>query len=137
MSEGLLTAARERTQRCRQAVLHAIAAMEQAGDRITLKGVATRAGVSRNFIYTTPEIHEALRKATERQGPLNLPLRLASAPSSVHSLRSRLVAALDENRRLRDELEALKRTNERLVGEIVSLQNPVSPKVTPMRRRRG
>lgn len=137
MTEGLLAAAQARTQRCKQSVLDTIRTMEREGERITLKGAAARAGVSRNFIYTTPEVEAALRAASERQGPLSVAPRIAATPSSDASLRTRLVAAIEENRRLRDELDTLKATNERLVSEIVTLQNPAPKNVAQLRRRRG
>ncbi|QCP08761.1 hypothetical protein FDF08_12975 [Micrococcus luteus] len=137
MTEKLLASAQARTRECTRAVLATVKELEASQSAITLKGVAARAGVSRNFIYTTPDVLAAVQKAAERQRP-KLPSEPApTAPSSDASLRTRLAAALAHNECLQQEIDRLTATNQALVEEVIELQNPAPKNVTSIRKRRG
>jgi ferredoxin len=72
---------------------------------VTFAAVATRAGVSRVFLYEHAELRaqiEALR-AAQAAAPARLPVRQRASDAS---LRSRLRAALDERQRQREEIAA-------------------------------
>lgn len=137
MTEKLLASAQARTRECTRAVLATIKELETAQTAITLKGVAARAGVSRNFIYTTPNVFAAVQKAAERQKPVLSSKPAPTAPSSDASLRTRLAAALAENDRLQQEVDRLTAANQALVEEVIELQNPGPKNVTSIRKRRG
>jgi hypothetical protein len=136
MTDALVGSARERSDRCRRSVLDALAAMEAAGTPINLKRTAAWAGVSRNFIYATPDLFTAVREAARRSDPGTPSVHVGATRASEESLRTRLLAALNENQELRERVAALESTNARLVHEVIDLQNPEPENVVRISRRR-
>ncbi|WP_354574324.1 DUF6262 family protein [Frigoribacterium sp. UYMn621] len=138
MSEHLTAAAQERSKRCLVAVRAAVRDLESEGSRLSLKTVAQRAGVSRNFIYSnTAALHlvSTARAAFTAATPMALPQ--ARSTGSEESIRMRLAAALLEAKKVREENNDLRRQNAALLQEVIDLQNPRRPEnVLPLRKTR-
>ena len=64
--------------------------------------VAAGAGVSRQFLYTHPELRQEIEQLRDEQHSERSRLPLAERASDA-SIRARLRAALDDNQRLRGE----------------------------------
>jgi hypothetical protein len=105
---GLADAAERRHDHAVARARAAIRDLDRHGDRISFQSVARRAGVSRQFLYSVPELRgeiERLRSAGLSAGPVGLP---AAQRSSELSLKARNQTLLDENRRLREEIAGLR-----------------------------
>jgi Family of unknown function (DUF6262) len=103
--------ARARAEQTMDRAQQALAAMAADGDVLTVGRLAHRAGVSRSWIYTQPELRDRIEQL--RQTPTAKPAARASR-ASVDSLRRRLELAherigqlRDENRQLRESLALL------------------------------
>lgn len=84
----------------------ALVELDRQGETITFAVVAARARVSRQFLYSHPDLRaEIERLRGQHPAPARLPVR---ERASDESIRSRLRAALDENKRLREEIAALR-----------------------------
>ncbi|MCA1700403.1 MAG: DUF6262 family protein [Actinobacteria bacterium] len=85
----------------------ALVELARRGEPVTFQAVAREAGVSRQWLYTHPELRAEIERARTdigRQGRgVPTPQR-----SSDASLRQRVEGLLDENRRLRQELGQLR-----------------------------
>jgi Family of unknown function (DUF6262) len=93
------TGAAERARR-------ALVELDRRGATITFAVVAAQAGVSRQFLYSHPDLRADIELLRGRQrAPARLPAR--ERPSD-ESIRVRLRVALDEHKRLRDEIAALR-----------------------------
>jgi hypothetical protein len=93
------TSAAERARR-------ALIELDRRGEAITFAIVAGQASVSRQFLYSQPDLRADIERLRGQQrAPARLPVR---DHASDQSIRSRLGAALDENKRLREEIAALR-----------------------------
>jgi uncharacterized protein DUF6262 len=104
---GLADAAERRHHQAVARARSAIRALDIDGEAISFQSVARRAGVSRQFLYSVPELRgeiERLRSAELSRGRA-LP---AAQRSSETSLKARNQTLLDENHRLRDEITGLR-----------------------------
>jgi hypothetical protein len=79
----------------------ALRELHRRGADVNFAAVAAIAGVSRQFLYTHPQLRDEIKQLRgERDSTL---ARLSTAkPATEASLRSRLRAALDDNQRLRE-----------------------------------
>jgi hypothetical protein len=94
----------------------ALAALHHAGIPITFQSVAHRAGVSRQWLYKSPELRAEVEKLRARQtGPQPIP---AAQRASDASLRQRNLILLEENKRLRRENGELRGELATLLGEL-------------------
>jgi hypothetical protein len=99
-------AATKRAADAEARVHKALRTIEASGEGVNFVGVAAAARVSRQFLYSHPELRaeiEQLRGQT--LAVAHLPAR---GSTSDDSARHRLRAALDDNQRLRDENRLLK-----------------------------
>lgn len=97
MPECLQAAAKRRSEDSRNRVLAALELMRKTRKPINVSSVAKAAGVSKNYIYTTPELRELVI------GERDADATKVSAPS-----KSELVSLLKrENKRLLSEIEIL------------------------------
>lgn len=98
-----IAATRKHTDTLARATL-ALHELASEGAEITFQQVARRAGVSRQWLYSQPELRTEIEKLRQRprQGA---PARERSSEASLHQ---RLRTTLDENRILRDENRGLK-----------------------------
>jgi hypothetical protein len=105
--QGLADAAARRTLEAAERVRGALRELDREGAAISFAAVATRARVSRAFLYQHPDFRaeiEALR-ADPDGAPARLPVRQRGSEAS---LRTRLRAALEDNQRLRQEVARLR-----------------------------
>jgi hypothetical protein len=99
-------AATKRTANAEARVRKALRAIAASGEEVNFVAVAAAARVSRQFLYSHPELRaevEQLRAQT--LAVARLPARGSASDGSA---RHRLRAALDDNQRLRDENRLLK-----------------------------
>lgn len=104
---SLVDAAARRTLEAEQRVQSALRELDREGATVTFAAVASRARVSRAFLYAHAQLRseiEALR-ATPSPAVARLPIRERASDTS---LRARLRAALDENQRQREEIARLR-----------------------------
>jgi len=104
---GLADAAARRSLEAAERVRSALRELDREGAPISFAAVATRAQVSRAFLYEHPDFRaeiEALRADPDGM-PARLPVRQRGSDAS---LRTRLRAALDDNQRLRQEIGRLR-----------------------------
>jgi hypothetical protein len=101
--------ARERHERTLQRAHQELAALAESGESVTIARLATRAGVSRSWIYTQPELREQIEQLQQaapggrgvdgahRASDESLRRRLNLAHQRITQLRN-------ENQQLRDAL---------------------------------
>jgi Family of unknown function (DUF6262) len=97
---------------------NALKTLDARGAEITFQAVARAAGVSRQWLYTQPELRaeiERLRAANDEPGARRAPAR---ERASENSLRHRNRALLDENQRLRAEIAALRQELAVALGDL-------------------
>lgn len=112
----LITAAKRRHEYTRAKTIRALHELAHAGDPVTFQTVADRAGVSRSWLYTQPEIKaeiQRLRAASAQTPQASLPARQRSSQTS---LLRRLQIATDRNRELADDNERLRRQLAQALG---------------------
>ena len=106
-TEPLNQAAAARHQRAVQHAKRALRELDAEDAAISFQSVARRGGVSRQWLYTQPELREAIEArrdgATARTNPIPARQRATEA-----SLRQRVESLRAENQRLRDENRDLK-----------------------------
>ncbi|MGO9977314.1 MAG: DUF6262 family protein [Solirubrobacteraceae bacterium] len=103
-STAMRAAASRRTANAEARVRTALAAFAKSGTQASFVTIAAEAGVSRQFLYTHPE----LRAEIERQRAQAVPRLPSRRSADSDSARARLRAALEDNQRLRDENRLLK-----------------------------
>jgi hypothetical protein len=97
--------------------------MLRRGDPITFRGLAQTAGVSLDFLYTTPEIRSQVEQLRARQQAIPTARAPAPGPDQPSSVIRTLTAQLtDLKRRHRDETDALKQALEAAHGENLELR---------------
>ncbi|MFI7131588.1 DUF6262 family protein [Nonomuraea sp. NPDC050153] len=115
----LIEASKQRHQQARQRAQDAIAAVERRGDRPTVVGIAQAAAVSRSWLYTQPDLIEAIGQLQQRT-PKNSRSRTQRA--SEASLQRRLEIALERNKQLRDQVSDVTARLEAAHGELRRLR---------------
>src|SRR4051812_49001002 len=106
-AEPLNQAARARHQRTAARAEQALRELVAAGAPVSFHAVARRAGVSRQWLYTQPELRARIEALRDRApaAPDGVPTRQRASEAS---LRQRLESVRAENQRLREENTALK-----------------------------
>lgn len=113
----IIAAARRRHELTRAKTIQAIRELDQTGTPVTFAAVAARAGVSRSWLYSQPDIAgqvQRLRETTRRAPAPSIP---AGQRTSSASLLRRLAAAHEELRNLRAERDRLRRQLAQALGE--------------------
>lgn len=104
--EPLAAAAARRHQDAHERANQGLAALDADGLAISFQAVARRAGVSRQWLYTQPELRARIEQLRDRQ-----PSAAATVPDEQRarerSLRQRNETLLADNRRLRTENQTL------------------------------
>lgn len=118
--ETLRRANHERHHSKRKAVEEAIADMQRRGLQINVNAVAVRARVSRNFIYQTDDLRQAV-KAAAADNPGRMPQGRTTATEA--SLRSRLATTTDALSESKERVRELELRIEALTAEVVRLQS--------------
>ena len=106
----LIEDARQRRQQTLERARRALAELAQSGQSVTVAELASRAGVSRSWIYTQPELRDQIqqhqrshsdshtaRQIVTRASDESLHRRLSLAHERIHQLRK-------ENQQLRESL---------------------------------
>jgi Family of unknown function (DUF6262) len=76
--------------------------MAKRGAAVNFAAIAAAAGVSRQFLYTHPELRREIEQLRDEQHGELSRLPVAERANDA-SIRARLRAALDDNQRLREE----------------------------------
>jgi hypothetical protein len=84
----------------------ALADLDSRGKPVTFQAVARAAGVSRQWLYTQPELRSQIERLRDR--PPTAGGRSAHERASDASLRQRIEALRHENQRLRHEVHQLR-----------------------------
>ena len=118
MAEPLAVAAARRHDETLRRALDALAALDADGLAVSFQAVARRAGVSRQWLYTQPELRARIEQLRGR--------RPSATPTAVpddqrareRSLRQRNETLLVDNRRLRAENQTLRDELAVLYGQL-------------------
>jgi len=99
----------------------ALVELDRRGETITFVRVAAHANVSRQFLYSHPDLRAEIQRLRSKSQPAaaGLPTR---ERASDDSNRVRLRAALDEHKRLRDEIAALREELAHTHGRVRELE---------------
>ncbi|MDG4773521.1 DUF6262 family protein [Solwaraspora sp. WMMD792] len=125
---ALTRAARLRAEQARARAEKALAAAGRTGRPATVAGLAHAAGVSRSWLYTQPDLIDAIRQLQQRHPA---PERTGPQPASTTSLRHRLDTALARIKQLRADNADLTRQLETAHGEIRRLRHTPAPAREP------
>jgi hypothetical protein len=98
-------------------------ALNARGEPITFQAVAQAAGVSRQWLYTQPQLRDEIEQLRAADGNLEARRVPARERASENSLRHRNRALLEENQRLRAELAAVKDELAVALGELRDRQS--------------
>jgi hypothetical protein len=103
--------ARTRHEQAVQRAQAALTALASGGDGVTISLLASKAAVSRSWIYTQPALRdqiEQLRHDPPRPGPAGS--QAAGSRASAESLRCRLALAHQQIQQLRNENQQLRQS---------------------------
>jgi AraC-like DNA-binding protein len=112
----LITSAQRRHELTRAKTIQALHELAHAGDPVSFQTVAARAGVSRSWLYTQPDIKteiQRLRVINDRRPQTRQPARQRSSETS---LLRRLQIATQRNRQLSADNERLRRQLAQALG---------------------
>jgi Family of unknown function (DUF6262)/Basic region leucine zipper len=104
---ALTAAAQRKRERALERAHAALRDLDQDGKSISFQAVARRAGVSRQWLYTQPELRAEIERLRTRDSPA-APRVPDTERAREASLRQRNTTLLAENRRLRDQIAELK-----------------------------
>jgi len=127
-SRHIIAAARQRSQYTRAKAIQALRNLDAAGEPVTFESVAQKAGVSRSWLYTEPDLRaeiEQLRAARRRATTSPVPARQRTSEAS---LLRRLEAANDRIRQLTQENKQLREHLARALGEQRATTRRPSPR---------
>lgn len=104
---ALTEAAVVRTVEAEKRTRQALRDLDREGAAVSFASVASRAGVSRTFLYEHADFRREIERLRESSAtvPSRLPIR---ERASEGSLQTRLRAALEENRAQREEIARLR-----------------------------
>ncbi|MFG3028975.1 DUF6262 family protein [Streptomyces sp. NPDC048253] len=112
-SQHIVDAARRRSEYTRSKAVQALRSLDAAGEPITFEHVAKRAGVSRSWLYTQPDLRaeiEQLRVVPGQRPGSPVPARQRTSDASLlrrlEAANTRVRQLTEENRRLRDQLSS-------------------------------
>ena len=114
-AQHVITAARRRSQATRRRAVAALRRMDNAGQPVTVEGVAREANVSRSWIYSQPDLRTEIERLRDRARPVThrlVPNRQRASDASllrrVELAAQRIRELETDNKRLRQALaEAL------------------------------
>lgn len=101
-ADRIRTAAATRSLDATARAGRAVRELHHRGADVNFAAVAAIAGVSRQFLYTHPQLRDEIKRLRGERASTHARTSTAD-PASDASLRSRLRAALDDNQRLREE----------------------------------
>jgi hypothetical protein len=112
----LRKAARRRHEQARTRTLHALDSLREQKADVTVSGLARAAGVARSWIYTQPDLVEAIKAIASDRPHAARPAR--STESSEASWRQRLELAHDRIKELANDNAQLRKQLARADGEL-------------------
>lgn len=95
-------AAQRRRELTRSKAIAALRELENLGDPVTFESVATKARVSRSWLYTQPDLRNEIIRLRSAHRPDRLPARTRDR-ATTDSLHARLTVAHDRIRALTEE----------------------------------
>ncbi len=117
-SQRLAQVARERHEQTLQRARDALAAMVNDGEPVTVAGLATKARVSRSWLYTQPELRDQIEQIRHNRSAASSSGASADSRASAESLRHRLELAHQHISRLRTENRQLSDALARAHGQL-------------------
>jgi hypothetical protein len=102
----LLAVAHRKRDRAIERAHAALRDLDRRGETISFQAVARHAGVSRQWLYTQPELRAEIERLRARHPPV-APRVPDAERAREASLRQRNTTLLAENRRLRDQIAEL------------------------------
>lgn len=129
-TDALITARRERAKQSHDRALQAIRTMTRAREHITFSAVAIRAGVSREYLYRTPELADKIRSARIIARPQTIAAQGTSHEPVIAALRDH-IRRLETNHalqvtQLREENARLRRELETTLGKLLAEGHPTT-----------
>lgn len=107
-AEPLAASAARRHQDAHDRAIEALAALDADGLTVSFQGVARRAGVSRQWLYTQPELRARIEQLRARRPRATAATVPDGQRARERSLRQRNETLLVDNRRLRAENQTLR-----------------------------
>jgi Family of unknown function (DUF6262) len=107
-TDPLVDAAARRHEDAHARAIAALAALGADGSAISFQAVARRAGVSRQWLYTQPELRARIEQLRARRPAAPAAAVPDAQRAREQSLRQRNETLLADNRRLRAENQALR-----------------------------
>lgn len=120
-ADRLAQHARARHEQTLQQAHAALTSMASDGEAITVSLLASKAGVSRSWIYTQPELRDQIERL-QSQTRTGAPRRDATNGASEESLRRRLALAHQRIAQLRTENQQLRQSLARAHGQLRTAQ---------------
>lgn len=120
-ADQLAEHARARHEQTLQQAHATLTSMADNGDAITVSLLASKAGVSRSWIYTQPELRDQIERL-QSQTRTGAPRREAANGASEESLRRRLALAHQRIAQLRAENQQLRQSLARAHGQLRTAQ---------------
>ena len=118
MAEPLAVAAARRHDETLRRALDALAALDADGLAVSFQAVARRAGVSRQWLYTQPELRARIEQLRGRQPSATAATVPDDQRARERSLHQRNETLLIDNRRLRAENQTLRDELAVLYGQL-------------------
>ena len=112
----LIAAARRRSQQARRAAIAALRHMDKTGEPVNFEAVARKAGVSRSWLYTQPDLRADIQRLRETHRPETRAVP-AQQRGSDNSLQLRLQIATDRVRQLEADNTLLHQALANALGE--------------------
>ena len=115
--------ARQRHERTLQRASETLTALADSGGPVSIAALATRAGVSRSWIYTQPELRERIEQLQQPSS------RISKGADGAHrasdkSLRRRLILAHQRITQLRNENQQLREALAHAHGQLRTAGTP-------------
>ena len=98
----------------REAVGHALLALDGRGAAITISSVAREAGVSREFIHSHPELHTAVKEAAHKAREACKRDQVLAAAASARGVAADRLTLVAEVQRLRERAKEQQKTIDEL-----------------------
>ena len=135
-SRHLAAAARERAEQTRAKALLALRDLEDAGHLVTFEAVARKAGVSRSWLYSQPEIRAKIDEPRVRRRSPTARLTPQRQRATDDSLLRRLEATAKRMRQFEEDNRQLRRALAEALGAALErrVTGDPSPRDTPRKR---
>lgn len=125
--DRLTASAKSRTAEATARAQRAITALQSRGAAINFNTVAREGGVSKDFLYGSPDLSARIRSLRNAKTPV-ADVPRAERPSE-DSARVQLTVLRESNAGLRAENEELRRENAALRSEVVRLRRTSQPAI--------